>query len=247
MPFDATPNTRAHTDCLLCPVTSCMARRNGGDHAQAWSEVLAPRTAVMPGASPLFNTGDRQQAVYTVRGGCIKTYTVDADGNERIRGFFLPGDLIGLDGLGCGVHLSNAAAVTASQVCVAPVGGLRTLMQSQPALAQRVLEQTSRELAHALAMSGDFSAEQRLAAFLLNMRDRLGAGGTLRLPMGQRDIGSYLRLATETVCRTLKSFERRGWLSLGDRSIRLLNEPKLGELAEAVGIVSGKTELARAA
>lgn len=238
MPFDAAPTSRLVTDCLLCPVRNCMARRGGGDQAKAWADVLAPRTAVMPGAAPLFSTGDRQHSIYSVRGGCLKTYTVDADGNERIRGFFLPGDIVGLDSLGSGIHQSNAAAVTPAQVCVAPLPALRRLVSQQPQLAQRLLEQTSHDLALALTLSGAFSAEQRVAAFLLHMRRRLNAGAELRLPMGQREIGSYLRLATETVCRTLKSFERRGWLSLGPHAIRLLNEYNLAELAATVGIAA---------
>ncbi|MDE0855432.1 MAG: helix-turn-helix domain-containing protein [Nevskia sp.] len=224
-----------------------MARRGGEEQAAAWNEALGPRAAVMPGTGALFNAGERQHSIYTVRGGCLKTYTVDADGNERIRGFFLPGDVIGLDSLGSSVHLASAAAISPSQVCVTPLSALRRAAVQQPLLAQRLLEQTSRDLALALTLSGAFNAEQRIAAFLLHMRSRMGTGNVLRLPMGQREIGNYLRLATETVCRTLKGFERRGWLSQGAHTIRLLNDQGLGELATAVGIVEPAPELARAA
>lgn len=232
---------RVSTDCVLCPVKNCVAR-SGGAQITGWAEILGPRIALMPGAPTLFNAGERQEAVYVVRGGCIKTYTVDDAGERYIRGFFLPGELIGLDGLGKGIHLSTAAAVKPSQVCVVPVDKLMSLMQARPRLAKGLLEQASSDLAHALSLSGDFSAERRLAAFLLDMRDRLDAGILLRLPMPQRDIGSYLRLATETVCRTIKSFERRGWLNLRGRTIRLLNEPELAVMAG----VGGGCELAQA-
>jgi CRP/FNR family transcriptional regulator len=217
----------------MCPVRSCLARQGGDAEVQAWADLLAPRMALMPDAAPLFRAGTGLQSLYAVRGGCIKTYTVDAEGNERIRGFHLPGDIIGLDALGSLRFHSSAAAVTPSQVCVAPVAGLRRVLVQQPQLAQRLMDQASRELSMAMALSGDFNAEQRLAAFLLNMEQRLQAReGLLRLPMPQRDIGNYLRLATETVCRTLKGFERKGWMAYENRGLRIKARAALQTLAE---------------
>jgi CRP/FNR family transcriptional regulator len=227
----------SRNDCLICPVQGCVGR-GGESQAAAWGEVLAPRQAAMPGA-PLYRSGERLRALYTVRGGCIKTFTLDAEGNERIRGFYLPGEIVGLDALGQGSCPSTAMAVVPSQVCVAPLGDLRQTMLRVPQLAQRMIEQTSRELALALAVSGDYNAEQRLAAFLLNLRDRTGSGEILRLPMGQRDIGNYLRLATETVCRTLKGMERKGWVALGERKVTLLAEARLRGAAEPVNLPGG--------
>jgi len=253
MAFDAAPirftPAAATSDCLLCPVRGCLGRVGAAASAgTAWSEMLAPRTAVMPGAKPLFSAGEPLQALYSVRGGCIKTYTVDADGNERIRGFYLPGDLVGLDALHDSHLRSTAAAVVPSQVCVAPIGGLRRLLAGHSEFGQQLMAQTSRELALALALSGNFTAEQRLAAFLLNMQERLVShDGLVRLPMTQRDIGNYLRLATETVCRTLKGFEKQGWLACEDKGIRVLSTPALHRIAEPVGICQPLLPVAHAA
>lgn len=226
------------TDCLLCPVRSCLVHRDGGEQAQAWSEMLAPRQALMPGDGALQRAGDRLDALYSVRGGCVKTYTVDAAGNERIRGFYFPGDIVGLDALGGGVCLSTAVAVVPSQVCVAPISDLQGLMGRMPIVAMRVMEQTSRELAMSLAIAGEYTAEQRLAAFLLHLRSRIGLGisGALRLPMAQRDVGNYLRLANETVCRNLKRFEQKGWIESTERGLKLLDEAALREAAAPVGL-----------
>jgi CRP/FNR family transcriptional regulator len=119
---------------------------------------------------------------------------------------------------------------------VAPLNDLRELMLCYPQLAQRLVEQTSRELAASLALSGGYSAEQRVAAFLIQMHERLDDGALLRLPMAQRDIGNYLRLATETVCRTLKNLERRRLVALEGRNVRILDEAALLDIAEPVGI-----------
>ncbi len=226
------------TDCLLCPVRSCLVHRDGGELAQAWSEMLAPRQALMPGDGALQRAGDRLDALYLVRGGCVKTYTVDAAGNERIRGFYFPGDIIGLDALGGGVCLSTAVAVVPSQVCVAPITDLHGLMGRMPIVAMRIMQQTSSELAMSLSIAGEYTAEQRLAAFLLHLRSRIGLGisGALRLPMAQRDVGNYLRLANETVCRNLKRFEQKGWIEITDRGLKLIDESSLREAAAPVGL-----------
>lgn len=244
MPYDASPaaaptTVQLKTDCLLCPVRSCLVHRGDATQASAWSEMLAPRQAVMPGDGALHRAGDRLRSLYSVRGGCIKAFTVDAAGNERIRGFYFPGDLIGLDALAGGVALSTAVAVVPSQVCVAPLLDLNTLMATTPGVAMRVMEQVSRELALSMALAGDYTAEQRLAAFLLHLRDRVGTAidGSLRLPMAQRDIGNYLRLANETVCRSLKRFEQKGWILAAPRGLKLVDEAALREAAAAVGIV----------
>lgn len=234
------------TDCLLCPVRSCLVHRDGGEQAQAWSDMLAPRQALMPGDGALQRAGDRLDALYSVRGGCVKTFTVDAAGNERIRGFYFPGDLIGLDAIGGGICLSTAVAVVPSQVCVAPLADLQRLMGRLPMVAMRVMAQTSRELAMSLAIAGEYTAEQRLAAFLLHLRSRIGLGinGSLRLPMAQRDVGNYLRLANETVCRTLKRFEQKGWIESTERGLKLRDEAALKAAAAPVGLDSPMLELA---
>lgn len=234
---DVITASRARVDCLVCPVQNCLGRCPSDDGAAAWSALLATPVPVMPGAAPLVSAGNPLQSLYSVRAGCIKTYTVDAEGQERVRGFYLPGDLIGLDAIGSGILQSSAAAVEPSQVCVAPIEELRQVLHTHPRLARHLVDQTSRELAMALALSGDFSAEQRMAAFLLQMEQRLHArDGLLRLSIPQRDIGNYLRLANETVCRTLKRFAQRGWLRSETRGLRLTDRCALQDVAEPVGL-----------
>jgi CRP/FNR family transcriptional regulator len=249
MPFDASPEAfsdfhaaQALAQCELCPVQGCMARQGAASgFAAAWAGMLAPRVALMPGEKPLFTVGERPTALYSVRAGCIKTFTLDADGNERIRAFYTPGDLVGLDALGGGRMPASAVAVVASQVCVAPLANVRRLIAQRPELAERLLAQTSRDLASALCLAGDYTAEQRMAAFLLQMSDRLPSlNGHLRLPMPQRDIGSHLRLATETVCRTLKTFQRRGLLISETQGLQIV---KRGELRGIAGVLYGVREV----
>lgn len=219
------------------PYTGSSADRGSGTLTTAWPEISGPSRMVIPGARSLFTAGENLQALYTMHSGCIKTCTVDSDGQERIRGFFLPGDLLGLDSLDGGRMRSSAMAVLPSSVSALSITRFQRLLAEHADISRRLMEQISHELALALALSGDFSADQRLAAFLLHMQERLDSiEGLIVFPMTQREIGNYLRLASETVCRTLKGFERKGWLQCEVSGIRMLLPKALHRLAEPVGI-----------
>jgi CRP/FNR family transcriptional regulator len=240
MPFDTSlqtgsPSAQAcHLRCSLCPAASaCIVQGAARGEIERWNAAVESQIALATAGKTLVEAGAPVAAIYMVRAGCLKSFTVDADGTERVRGFYLPGDLVGLDALGADAFAATVVAVTPSQVCRIPAARVRQLVTSSPFLAQRLLDRTSAELAQALTLAGDYTAEQRLAAFLLNMRQRLGGEAELRLPMTRRDIANYLRLATETVCRVLTRFEAQGRIRSDNRTVRLVNAPALRALARA--------------
>jgi CRP/FNR family transcriptional regulator len=252
MPFDTAINPSLQNrqfNCAACPASAtCIVGGAGAAELAAWSCAVQGQTSLAQAGKALLIAGSRSEAIYSVRAGCLKSYTVDADGNERVRAFYLPGDLIGLDALGSDTHPANVVAVVPSQVCIIPRERAMQLIVGAPALVQRLIERTSRDLAQAQALAGDYSADQRVAAFLLAMRARLGGNGTsVRLPMTRRDIANYLRLATETVCRVLTRFESRQLLRSEDKLVQILQPVALSALASPVGLRSEQTVLARAA
>lgn len=246
MPFDLSPPRRVSPDCRMCPVQGCLAR--GADTANQWRAMVGTLPSLMPSGQPLIRAGEPLLNLYSVRAGCIKSCTVDAEGKEHVRAFHFPGDLVGLDALGERVATAQALAVSPSQVCAASVTSVLARLADDPGVSRRLFDQIRRELRLSLALSGDYTADQRVAAFLLYLRRRLGAWDELlRVPMTRRDIGSYLRLATETVCRVLTRFEQKGWLQSQDKRIRLLDLAALQTLAEPVGLIDEEFSLALAA
>lgn len=246
MAFDATQTSTTASDswlsCAVCPAASqCLAADAPATERARWHELQRSCVPLAHAGKALYATGEPAHAVFVVRAGCLKTFTVDEDGNERVRGFHFPGDIVGLDAIGTSAYPSNAVSVMPSQVCRIAKGQLQALLTTAPGLLQRLLERTSRELRQALALSGDYSADQRLAAFLLLMQHRLAARASgpasFRLPMTRRDIANYLRLATETVCRVLTRFEDAGWLATEEKSLRVLKAVALQQQAEPVGLV----------
>lgn len=224
--------------CLHCPTRrSCISCDLNAEQAIDWSGLLASSLNLAAGKA-LFEAGSVAQSVYSVRAGCIKTFTLDAEGHERVQGFYLAGDMIGLDALTHPRYPMHAVAVAPTQVCVMPRSAMRQFAQRTPQLMNRLVDRLSHSLHGALSLAGDYTADQRVAAFLLEMNERLAPlpGRPLHLPMGRRDIANYLRLATETVCRALTRFEQRGLLDVKDRNISIRNRQALLELAEPMAV-----------
>jgi len=228
MPFDLAPHA-CKISCNLCPTArACVMHGAARADVERWNAAVEATLSLATAGKTLIEAGTPATAIYTVRAGCLKSFTVDADGTERVRGFYLPGDLIGLDALGADSFPATIVAVTPSQVCKISATAIRRLMVESPFVARRLLDRTSAELSHALTLAGDYTAEQRIVAFLLSMRQRLAADtGDLKLPMTRRDIANYLRLATETVCRVLARLESAGQIRSASKVVRLVDDRAL--------------------
>ena len=187
----------------------------------------------------LYGVGDRVEAVYAIRAGFFKTSVMSEDGREQVTGFHMEGDVVGLDGLGDGHHLSRAVALDESEVCVISVAKLMQLgVENQP-IQHHLYRMLSREISReqsVMTMLGGLSAEERLAAFLINLSRRLQARGhspeDFRLPMTRQDLGSYLGLKLETVSRTLTKLHAQGLIDVQRRHIQIR---RLHALAGLVG------------
>lgn len=251
MAFDTRAAAGNRPSCMMCPAGVRCFTADMAHAEQVGQSVLGDAVQrhlpVFPGAGMLFAVGDTVDTLYVVRAGCLMTCTVDKEGKQRIRAFHLPGDVIGLDSLVKDGYASSAVALVPSQVCAMPRARVSTLHAQAPGLLLRLLHHASRDLARAQSLSGDYTAEQRVAAFLMMMRERTGVDRRLRLPMSRRDIGNYLRLATETVCRVITRLEGQDVLSSHDRIIELLDLPRLAALGEPVGLAESSNSISLAA
>ena len=189
----------------------------------------------------LFRAGDAFQSLYAVRTGFFKTCVSSEDGRDQVTGFQMAGELLGLDGIGTEKHTCDAIALEDSQVCVIPYHQLEELSRELSDLQRQFHKIMSREIVRdhgVMLLLGSMRAEERLAAFLLNLTQRLRTRGfsssSLVLRMTREEIGSYLGLKLETVSRAFSRFQDDGLLEVKQRDIRVLDEPGLrGLLNEA--------------
>jgi CRP/FNR family transcriptional regulator len=202
-----------------------------------FEEVVQERLRITKGES-LFKAGDLADAIFGIRVGSLKTQLEDAAGHVQVTGFLLPGEIAGLDGYLEGRQLSHAVALEDTEVCVARVDELDRIGAHTPSLQQQLRRLTSTEIkrSHQLVVSlGALRSEQRLAAFLVNMSQRLSILGysssEFVLRMSREEIGNYLGLTLETVSRLFSRFARENLIRIQQRKVKLLDLPTLRDLA----------------
>ncbi len=178
----------------------------------------------------LYRMGEPLTAVYAIRFGTLKTHVTMEDGRTQITGFHLPGEVVGLDGLSEMQHASDATALEDTEVCVVRFDDLQTLSGTLPSLQQQFLRLMSKEISQDQVMLitlGSMRAEERLAAFLVNMSERLSMRGysssEFVLRMSREEIGSYLGLKLETVSRLFSRFAEAGLIQIRQRHVKLVD------------------------
>ncbi|HWI83313.1 fumarate/nitrate reduction transcriptional regulator Fnr [Ramlibacter sp.] len=182
----------------------------------------------------LYREGDKFTYIYAVRSGTLKSSLMLSDGREQVSGFHIAGELVGLDGVAQGRHASAAMALEDSEVCAISYAALTELAVSTSGMQHIVSRMMSREILreHSLMMLlGSMHAEERLAAFLLNLSQRYAARGysdrEFHLRMSRAEIGSYLGMKLETVSRAFSAFQQQGMLEVDKRHIRITDLEEL--------------------
>lgn len=178
----------------------------------------------------LFDVNDPCHWLYAVRSGAIKTTLVSVNGEERVIGLHLPGELVGLDALNNGYHSCTAIALEPTTLCHFPFRSL----QEMSALGAKIHLQIHRLIGEGIAQTNEMlmllgknSAEQRLANFLLNLSARCVRRGfspfEFSLSMSRHDIANFLGLALGTVSRLLGDLQERGVLTVQKRWVQILD------------------------
>ena len=192
-------------------------------------EVVAVRRKVKRGTT-LFRNGEVFQSLFAIRTGFFKTCVTAEDGRDQVTGFQMAGEIIGLDGIVNDHHTCDAVALEDAEVCVMPFDRIGELSREVNALQHHVHRIMSREIVRehgVMLLLGSMRAEERLAAFLLNLVQRLHARGFSRselvLRMTREEIGSYLGLKLETVSRTFSKFAEENIVEVRQRHVRILD------------------------
>ncbi len=199
-------------------------------------ELVAQRRHIKRG-QPLFHTGEKFTSLYAVRTGFFKTCVTTEDGRDQVTGFQMAGEIIGLDGIVNDRHTCDAVALEDAEVCVMPFDRIEEISREVGALQHHVHKIMSREIVRehgVMLLLGSMRAEERLAAFLLNLVQRLQARGFSRheliLRMTREEIGSYLGMKLETVSRTFSKFAEDGIIEVKQRLIHIQDADALKRL-----------------
>lgn len=221
--------------CATCAFSSACLEQGFDKSRLNELHILVNHVGPFPEGTHLFREGEPLEAIAAVRAGTVKTYVLDREGRETVLGFHLPGEVIGLDAISGDHYPCSAVALETVSLCRFSFPEISLLAAKVPGIQLRLFRLLSREIGKATLLSGDYSAEERLAAFLMMLSRRYGARGLssvrFSLPMARTDIANYLRLAPETVSRVLRRFQDSGLLRVERREVELSDYPALLDLA----------------
>ena len=217
--------SRIPTQCSSCNLREmCLPCGLNGSDLALMGEIVYTRKRIRRGEN-LYHAGGAFDAVFAVRSGFFKSSVVLEDGRDQVTGFHMAGEVLGLDGIGTETHTVDVAALEDSEVCIVPYA------RFEDAGLQRQLHKVmSRELVRdqgVMMLLGTMRAEERLAAFLLNLSQRFVARGyspnEFHLRMTREEIGSYLGLSLETVSRLFSRFQDDGLITVQQKHVCILD------------------------
>jgi CRP/FNR family transcriptional regulator, anaerobic regulatory protein len=223
--------------CSNCNLRElCLPVGLSSDEVERLDQVVSNRRKVKKGEA-LYHTGEAFSSLYAIRTGFFKTCLTTDDGREQITGFQMAGEIMGLDGISTERHNCDARALEDAEVCVMPFGIVEELSREITGLQRHVHKIMSREIVREnsiMMLLGNMRAEERLAAFLLNLLQRQQARGfsstEIVLRMSREEIGVYLGLKLETVSRTFSKFVDDGFIEVKQRHIKVINLEGLSAL-----------------
>lgn len=202
-------------------------------------QLVAVRKKIKKGEF-LFHSGSPFKSIYAIRTGFFKTSVTTEDGRDQVSGFQMAGEIIGLDGIVNDHHACDAIALEDAEVCVMPFEKIEQLSLEVKGLQHHVHKMMSREIVRensVILLLGSMKAEERLAAFLLNLVQRLHARGfsqtELVLRMTREEIGSFLGLKLETVSRAFSKFAEDGIIDVKQRNLKIMKPDVLKQIVNS--------------
>ncbi|WP_179401323.1 fumarate/nitrate reduction transcriptional regulator Fnr [Burkholderia guangdongensis] len=228
---------RATSRCSSCAMRAVCMPQNLTAEDFARVDAMICTTRHVKRGDALYRAGDTFHSIYAVRTGSFKTVMVHRDGNEQVTGFQIVGESLGLDGVHEGRHNGDAIALEDSTVCVIPFGQLEQLCRDMRPMQHHVYQMMSGEIVREsslMLLLGTMTAEQRVAAFLLNLSKRFRMRGyssaEFVLRMTREEIGGYLGMKLETVSRMLSTFQRKGMVAAQGKQIRIVDSESLARI-----------------
>lgn len=249
-PFPYTPSpvlnvTALKASCANCSLHQlCLPMGLNDTDMSKLDEIIGRRRRILRDES-LYQMQEPFTNLYAIRFGHFKTSQINPSGEQQITGFQMAGELLGMDAISADHHHCNATALEDSEVCEIPFPRLEELFGQVPTLLHhfhRIMSQEIMREQNVMLLLGNMRAEQRFAAFLVNLSSRYAARGysatSFQLRMSREDIGNYLGLTIESISRLLSRFKKQGWLKVDKREVQLLDPVMLKAIAAGTEVCS---------
>jgi CRP/FNR family transcriptional regulator len=224
--------------CNDCGIYGLCKEVNGPDVDLRLPETIVRNRRLFERGELLYRTDEPVRTIYAVRSGSVKTYVLTNNGRMQITGFHIAGELLGLGAIAAHYFTTEAMALETTMVCEVPIEVLEVYSKEIPTIRQQMLKILSREILdnqELMLLLGKKSADERLATLLLSLSQRFRRRNysptEFNLSMSRSDIGNYLGIAEETVCRVFTRFQSEGLLATKQRQVQLLDLDRLNNIA----------------
>nr|WP_144159346.1 helix-turn-helix domain-containing protein [Paraburkholderia sp. BCC1885] len=229
-PFAVPHNIAVKTECAQCNTRDlCMPAASGTKGQDQMKGIFGNNRKVRRGEA-IYRAGDTFHNLYVTRAGSSKTIVMHRDGREQITGFQITGEFLGMEGIVTGKHTIDAIALEDSVMCAIPFKALETLAEQDREFQRHLHKIMSREIVREsalLMLMGSMTAEERVAAFLLNLSKRFQDRGysptEFHLRMTREEIGCHLGLKLETVSRMFSRLQQRGLIDMHGKQTRIID------------------------
>ncbi|UXI66583.1 helix-turn-helix domain-containing protein [Tahibacter amnicola] len=224
--------------CTTCAFGAACTAEGYDKNALRELHCLVEHTGIYHEGDYVFRKNTPFTAIYAMRAGMVKTCLVDERGREHVLGFFLPGEMIGLNAIYPERYPCDAIALDTVTLCQFSFPAMVTLSTRMPTLQQQLFKLMSKDIGNASLLAGDHSADERLAAFLIDLGARYAARGfsatRFRLSMSRTDIANYLHLAAETVSRVLRRLQNQNLIHVSGREVEIVDPAGMNALARCI-------------
>lgn len=237
-PRVAEPEVCSPVTCKDCGIYGLCREVNGPDVDLRLLETIVRNRKIFKRGELLYRIGEPLRAVYAIRCGSVKSYVLTNDGRVQITGFHITGEVIGLGAMAANQYMSEARALETTMVCEVPIDVLEAYSEEVPSVRQQMLKIMSQEILdnqELMLLLGKKNSDERLATFLLSLSRRFQrrsySPSQFNLSMSRSDIGNYLGMAEETVCRVFTRFQDDGLLTTERRQVQLLDQDRLKSIS----------------
>lgn len=235
---DAANEACSPISCKDCGIFGLCREVNGPDVDLSVPETIVRHRRLLKRGDVLYRVGEPQRAIFAIRSGSVKTYVLTNDGRMQITGFHISGELLGLGSVASIYSASEAKVLETTMVCEVPVEVLKKYCEDAPSIRQQVIKIMSQEILdnhELMLLLGKKNADERLATFLLGFSRRFQkrnySSTKFNLSMSRSDIGNYLGMAEETVCRVFTRFQDDGLLTTERRQVQIHDLARLKAIA----------------
>lgn len=236
MPMNSSTCSHLHVvkgrkDCRYCQGEKlCLAFGLGSETVEAFRDIIKEHGPYAPG-DHIYRQQDEFKSIYSIQRGSIKTETVTVEGKQSVMGFFLAGDLVGIDSIGADVYATDAIAMEETYVCEIPYKDLLKLCSTKEGLQNQFIDRLGSKI-----HSGEYnwkivrneSAGRRVLYFLYQLYDRQLRNNMtsprIQLPMSKQDLASFLGLTPESFSRTLTQLHKEGYITKESSKVLVLGE-----------------------